>query len=138
MGGKFKTNTTIFEKLEKVGIKVPESDRYDKFISTYDCKAFQVPDNEVGHGRRIHYLHIPISYSVCSNIPGHNEPVHKTSDGNPQKVVHSMVELQLEHQETASAIMREKFDWVFLELQLKLNNLEKLESEKGKRIFQKN
>ena len=27
-GGKFKTNDTIFERLEKVGIKVPEKDRY--------------------------------------------------------------------------------------------------------------
>ena len=64
-------------------IEVPESDRYYKYISMYDYEAIQVPDNEIVHGREMHYLHIPASYSVCSNIPGNTEPVHIASNDDP-------------------------------------------------------
>ena len=87
IGGKFKTNDTIFERLYKVGIEVQEQDRYYKFVSTYDYEAIQTPDNEIVHGRKMHYVHVPATFSVCSNIPGHTEPKHQASDGSPQKLV---------------------------------------------------
>ena len=137
IGGKFKTNDTIFERMEKVGINVPESDRYYKFISTFDYEAIQAPSEETVQGREMHYVHIPASFSVCSNIPGHTVPRHEASDGSPQKLVDTMVQLQLEQQETASLYMREKFEWVFDELQEELITLEKLKSEEGKKKCKK-
>ena len=117
MGEKPKTKNMIFETLEKLGIKVLATDQYYKFISTSDYETIQVPDYAIVHGREMHYFHIPASYSVYSNVPGHTEPVHTASDGNPQKLVGTMLEIQLEHQEGASEIMKEQFDWVFSELQ---------------------
>ena len=61
----------------------------------------------------MHYVHIPATFSVCSNVPGHIEPVHMVSDGNPQNLVDEMVKLQLQHQAVASKSMRAKFQWVF-------------------------
>ena len=113
IGGKFKTNDTIFERLDKVGIKIQEQDRYYKFVSTYDYEAIQTPDDETVHGRKMHYVHVPATFSVCSNVPGHIEPVHMVSDGNPQNLVNEMVKLQLQHQAVASKSMRAKFQWVF-------------------------
>ena len=88
LGGKFKTNDTLFERLEnwKIKIKVPEEDRYYRYISTYDFEAIQVPDNDFVHGRSMHSVHVAATFSIASNIPGHTEPVHEVSDGNPQKL----------------------------------------------------
>ena len=36
IGGKFKANDTIFERLERVNINIKEEDRYYKYVSTYD------------------------------------------------------------------------------------------------------
>ena len=57
-------------------------------------------------------VHMSVTFSVCSNSPGHTEPVHKVSDGNPQNLVDEMLKLQLEHQTTARQLLRDKFQSV--------------------------
>ena len=79
-------------------------------------------------------VHVPATFSVCSNIPGHTEPVHKVSNGNPQNLVDEMVKLQLEHQTTASRLMREKFQWVFNILTRKEDIQQQLETEKSGKL----
>ena len=116
-GGKFDASLeTVFDKLEKIGIVVPEEDRYYKYVSVFDFEAIQVPDETRAHGRDYHFIHIPATFSVCSNIDGFKEPVHVQSEGSPQKLVDELVKLQLQHQEAASRIMRKKFDYIFEEL----------------------
>ena len=124
IGGKFKTNDTIFERLEKIGIKVEEKDRYYKYVSTYDYKAIQTPDDEIVHGRNMHFVHVPATFSICSNVPDYKEVVHVVSDGHPQKLVDTMVEIQLKQQKKASEEMRKKFQWVFDKLEEKLQSFE--------------
>ena len=113
-GGKFKVDQSIFQRLEEI-VEIPEEDRYYKYHSVFDFEALQVEHKETLGGRETHYTHVPVSYSVCSNIPGHTEPVHISSD-DPQFLIDSMVTLQLEHQETASKLTREKFKHVFNQL----------------------
>ena len=114
IGRKFKTNDTIFERLERVNINIKEEDRYYKYVSTYDYEAIQEPDDQTIKGRKMHYVHIPATFSVCSNVPGHTEPIHKVSRTViPQNLVDEMVKLQLQHQAVASESMRTKFQWVF-------------------------
>ena len=136
ISGKFKTNETIFERLYRVmGINVAEEDRYYKFVSVYDYEAIQVPDQQTVRGREMHFVHVPATFSICSNIPDHTDPQHVVSGGNPQALVDKMVELQLEQQETASAIMRDKFEEIFNVLDEKLTALENLKSEEGKNKY---
>ena len=117
-GGKFDPSLrNIFEKLEQAGIFVPEEERYYEFVSVFDFEAIQVPDNTRVHGRDIHYIHIPATFSICTNIEGYKTPVHVQSKGNPQELVDELVRQQLLHQERASQIMRKRFDWVFEKLQ---------------------
>ena len=75
IGGKFHRDQTIFERLEKEGFHTQEEDRYYPFISVFDYEAIQVPKDNVLKGRNIHFEHVPASFSLCSNIPGHKEPV---------------------------------------------------------------
>ena len=137
VGGKFKTNDTIFERLYRVlGIDVPECDRYYKYLSVYDFEAIQVPDCGTVCGREMHYTHVPATFSICSNIPDHTQPRHVASDGDPQKLVDTMVEIQLEQQEAASAIMREKFQEILDQLDENVTGLEDAKSDEGKRKYQ--
>ena len=96
-----------------MNINIKEEDRYYKYVSTFDYEAIQEPDDQTIKGRKMHYVHIPATFSVCSNVPGHTELIHKVSDGNPQNLVNEMVKLQLQHQAVASELMRAKFQWVF-------------------------
>ena len=62
IGGKFKTNDTVFERLDRVGIKVQEEDRYYKYVSTYDYEAIQEPNNQIIQGRIMRNVHTPAIY----------------------------------------------------------------------------
>ena len=130
LGGKFDAHLeTVFEKLEKFDIFVPKSEQYYEFISVFDFEAIQVPDPHVSHGRDILYIHIPATFSVCSNIPGFESPVHIQSDGDPQILVNKMVEIQVEHSKKASLIMRAKFkhifDQIFTKLEKEIDDVKK-------------
>ena len=119
IGGKYDAKLeTVFHKLEKIGIYV--DDRAYNFVSTFDFEAMQIPEVQNLHGRDTHYIHIPISVSLCTNIPGYTEPVHIQSNGSPQILVEKMISLQLKHQERASSEMRKKFYWVFEKLNEKI------------------
>lgn len=109
-GGKYFNSKNIFERLEYEGINV--SDRYYKYISTWDFETIQVPIKGEIHGRSVCYEHVPASFSICSNIPQHTKPIHKVSNGQPQELVDELVKIQLQHQEAASQLMRKKYTYI--------------------------
>ena len=67
---------------------------------------------------------MPVTFSVCSNIPDHTEPIHVVSKGDPQELVDEMVTIQLKHQTKASYLMRKKFEEVFNLLNQEIVKLE--------------
>ena len=128
-GGKLRPAETIFDWLEKVGINVPEKNRYYRFVSVFDYETIQEKTDQNLKGRDIKSIHVPASFSICSNIPGHTEPIHKVSDGDSQKLVDKMVLHQLKHQRAASDIMREKFEPAINRLQGEINAKEEANPE---------
>ena len=95
-------------------------------MSVFDYEAMQVLKDDVINGRDICFEHVPATFSLCSNIPGHKEPVHVQSEGDPQALVDKMVEIQMIHQEVASQIMQEKHQII---LEALYNRLEELDDE---------
>ena len=91
VGGKYKKDLSLFQRLENAGYVVPEGDRFYPLISSFDMEAFQVKRNEKLRGRDILYKHVPASFSVHSNIPGHTAPQHRQSSENPQKLIDELV-----------------------------------------------
>jgi len=79
-GGKLRPAETLFDWLEKEGINVPEQDRYYKFFSVFDYEAVQEKREEKVKGRDIKSMHVPASFSLCSNIPDHTQAIHEVSD----------------------------------------------------------
>ena len=132
VGGKFKPRETVFDWLEKENFYVPESDRYYKYFSVFDFEAFQEKSDEIVRGRKMISAHIPATFSISSNIPGHKEVVHIVSDGDPQKLVDCMVQIQLNQQTTASQIMRGKYRSIISTLEARLSTFEMLHKNKDK------
>ena len=109
IGGKFRRDKTLFERLEDEGIYIPEEHRFYPFVSVFDYESLQVRQDQVIRGRAICFDHVPATFSVCSNIPNHTDAIHEVSNGKPQELVDKMIGIQLAHQETASYLMRQKF-----------------------------
>ena len=129
IGGKHKKDRTVFERLELAGYDIAREDRYCPYISCFDFEALQVPRNERLKGRNIVYKHIPATFSVHSNVPGHTEVQHRVSDGNPQRLVDELITILLRHQDTASTEMNKRFETLFTELDEDLQDIkEKLET----------
>ena len=116
VGGKYKPKETIFQLLEKEGYVVPKEDRYYKFVSVFDYESVQIKNEETSKGRFIKYTHQPITFSICSNIPGHTKAKHRVSN-DPQKLVDKMVTIQLRQQKCAEAIIYDKFRHIIDSLQ---------------------
>ena len=116
VGGKYKKDHSLFQRLEMAGYYAPKEDRFYHLISSFDMEAFQVKRNEKLKGRDILYKHIPASFSVHSNIPGHTAAQHRQSSGDPQKLIDELISILLLQQETASRIMHEKFEEIFARL----------------------
>ena len=123
LGGKYRKDRTIFERLELEEFEIPDEDRYFPFFSCFDYEAIQKPRHEKIKGREILFKHEPATFSICSNIPGHTEVVHEISDGDPQRLVDKMVEIQLKQQTTSSSLMREKFSYIIDPLNSEIEQL---------------
>ena len=93
-GSKLRPSETIFDMLEKVGIVVPKEDRFYPYISVFDYESILRKEDSKIHGHNFRSAHVPLSYSICSNILDHTDVVHALSEGYPQKLVDSMVEHQ--------------------------------------------
>ena len=92
LGGKYCNKKTVFELLDTIDIHVPECDRYDPYFAVYDFETLQVPIEEELQGRTLHFKHVPATVSICSNVPGHTDPVHVRSHGEPQQLVDEFVQ----------------------------------------------
>ena len=65
---------TIFDKLERVDVVVPHSERFYDFLATFDCESALRPVRKLSDddddAEKTTYLntHIPVSISVASNV----------------------------------------------------------------------
>ena len=123
-GGKYRVKKTIFEHLDTLNIHVPETDRYDPFFVVYDLEALQVPIETTFRGRKLHFEHVPVTVSICSNVNGHKEPVHIRSDGDPQQLVDSFVIELLKIQASRQTLLNEKYQPYLIELEKQKEEIE--------------
>ena len=78
--------------------------------------AAKTPSGTVEQGKTLHATHVPATVSICSNVPGHEQPVHIQTDGDSQKLVDEFVDSLLEQQNTRVEILNEKYEPVLSKL----------------------
>ena len=89
-GGFYSSPKTIFDKLAEQGIHVQE--RFFKWFIVYDFEAMLEPIKE-SNSEKLAWTqrHVPISVSICSNVPDYTEP-HCIVELDVEKIVAEMVE----------------------------------------------
>lgn len=72
--------------------------------------------------------HQPVSFSMCSNVPNHLEPVFEF-DSNVESLVRKFVQRAYQIQSTAQKYMKSRFSAVFKKLSIEAKKLQELSEE---------
>ena len=112
-GGAYHVPKTIFEELEDEGIIVPEEARYFPYRATFDFECFFDKERaqELKNTEKVNWesAHVPLSVSVCSNVPGYQAPKCFVSNGDPNVYITEFMQYFTKISLKSSSILREQF-----------------------------
>ena len=101
--GAYTPDPTIFNKLCDLDIEVPEELQFYPFRTCYDFEAY-FKDG----GAKFVAVHIPMSFSVCSNIPGYEHADFYT-DSDPDVLIEKFLNILNIHSDAAYQILYSKY-----------------------------
>jgi hypothetical protein len=124
VGGTYHLPETIFDKLEDEGIVVPEADRCYPCRITYDFECYFSTDELPHNSEKLTWeaRHVPLSVSICSNIPDYETPVCYITEGDTAALVAKMMQHLEAIAERAHTLLLAKFQPIFTELDDKLTD----------------
>ena len=94
-GGVYHSIPSVFECLDDENIRVSASLLYYPYRATFDFEYWfdnaQLPSDS----DEVHWVarHIPLSVSVASNVPGHEQVQCLVTDGDANKFVRDMMDI---------------------------------------------
>ena len=124
-GGFYEQPKTIFEKLDNIGIKVPNEDRYYPWFAVFDCESvLKKLENDKTEKVEWTHEHVPVSVSICSNVPGHSEAIcYVQSD--LQMLVDDMMSGLESIMYECNELAEEKWGWVLEAINAKATEVKK-------------
>ena len=92
-GGVYRPPSSIFERLDDEGIIVEDVLRYYPYRATFDFECFFTGDNLPADTNTLQWSarHVPLSVSVASNVPGHEDAQCYITNGDSDKLVADMM-----------------------------------------------
>ena len=131
-GGAYKTPPTIFQLLEDEGLTVPEHLKFFPYRATFDFECMFTPETDLNDTEKLTWdaKHIPLSVSVCSNVPDYDQPKCFVSDGDSKQLVKEMLEHLVKISEQSYDLLRKEFNFLFEAIDQKLQDLQQ-KSEAG-------
>ena len=129
----YKIKKTIFEKLQYMGFVLEDNDNFFPYFTTWDLESFQTAVTNYSELARLQWLaeHVPASISVASKVPGYENAHCFVTTCDSKQLVSEFVRYIFEISDTSYPLLKEKFENVFSELDVMLNNLPD-EDEEGK------
>ena len=114
-GGAYKTSPTIFQLLEDEGFTVPQHLKYFPYRATFDFECMFSPNTGLNNTEKLTWetKHIPLSVSVCSNVPGYDQPKCFISEGDSKQLVKQMVDYLVEISQESYRQMKIEFSFLF-------------------------
>ena len=117
----------MFEELEEMGVRVGESDKYEKWFACFDFEAYQRDFDEkadtdeensleVREGTSWNKVHVPVSFSAGCNVDW-VKTCHVSSK-DPGELVSQFVVILLEIGEKKYRAVLERFESIFDQLKL--------------------
>ena len=126
-GGAYKVPQTIFNLLEDEGIVISEDLKYFPYRATFDFECYfqkedQRPRNTAKLTREAE--HIPLSVSVCSNVPGYDQSKCFVSSGNTREMLKQFIDYLVEISQESYALLLDRFSDVFEQINQRIANIE--------------
>ena len=104
---------TIFEELLKEGIVVPEEWRYFPYRATFDFECYfdKEKAQELKNTEKLtrQSAHVPLSVSVCSNVPGYQAPKCFVSEGDSDLLLEEFVQYLTTIRTKSSSLLRQRY-----------------------------
>ena len=93
IGGVYRPPSSVFERLDDEGIVVGDSLRYYPYRGTFDFECFFDRHNLPADTKTLQWSarHVPLSVSVASNVPGHEDAQCYITNGDSNKLVADMM-----------------------------------------------
>ena len=126
-GGAYKVPQTIFDLLDDEGIDIPEHLKYFPYRAPFDFECYFKRETE--HPRNTANLtweaeHIPLSVSVCSNVPGYDQPKCFVSTGNTNDMIQGFEEYLVQISQESNVLLLGRFSDIFEQINERLANNE--------------
>ena len=126
-GGAYKVPQTIFDLLEDEGIHIPEDLKYFPYRATFDFECYFKKEDQ--HPRNTAKLtweaeHVPLSVSVCANVPGYDQPKCFVSSGSAKEMIKQFIEYLVEISQESYALLLDRFSDVFDQIKQRMVNSE--------------
>ena len=130
-GGAYKTPPTIFQLLEDEGFTIPDHLKYFPYRATFDFECMFNRQTGLNNTEKLTWnaKHIPLSVSVCSNVPTFEQPKCFVSTGNSKELAKEMVDYLVEISQKSSDLMKEEFSFLFEAIDQKLQEIKQRSSD---------
>ena len=92
-GGVYGPPSSVFERLDDEGIVVGDSLRYYPYRATFDFECYFDGENIPTNTDHVQWIarHVPLSLSMASNVPGHEDAQCYITNGDSNKWVADMM-----------------------------------------------
>ena len=117
-GGAFSVPATVFEDLDDIGISVPLEDRTCRHFAAFDFESYLLKMLEE-RSPKLKWIgeHCPISVSVCSSVSKYRKSRCMVSSGTSNELIDRFLDYLLDISQESYTVLRQKFDYVFKELE---------------------
>ena len=130
-GGVYRPPSSIFERLDDEGIIVEDVLRYYPYRTTFDFKCYFDRDNVPADSDRVQWIarHVPLSVSLSSNVPGHEDAQCYITNGDSDKLVADMMAGLIATSDAAYDLLKPSYGSVLNELEARKEAWDDAESE---------
>jgi len=114
-GAAYVVPPTIFEKLGDEGIDIPDELRYFKYFATFDFESMLDRENLPENSKKLKWenMHVPLSFSICSNVPGYQEPKCSITNGDSHDLLKEFNNYLLKISEESYRLLLNDFETIF-------------------------
>ena len=130
-GGVYHPPPSVFERLDDEGIVVEKTLRYYPYRATFDFECYFDRDNVPADTDHVQWVarHVPLSVSVASNVPGHEDAQCYITNGDSNKLVEEMVNNLITISDAAYDSLKPSYESVLNELEARKEAWDDAESE---------
>ena len=128
-GGVYHSTPSVFERLDDENIRVAESLRYYPYRAPFDFECWFDTEQLPSDSDQVHWVarDVPLSVSVASNVPGHEQVKCLVTDEDTNKLVSAMMDILRSMSDAAYDKIKDSYEYALEQLAEALTNWDEQE-----------